>query len=165
MKVLLLIISLFFSGLYIPNDHTVNELNKFPDVTLKNLEGKSVALSSITSGNKKTIISFWASWCKPCKLELDAIAEIYEEWQEDYDVELVAITIDNARGLAKVPGIVASQDWPFTILSDPNQELQHALNFQTIPQTFVVDKQGNIIYSHNGYTPGDELELEENLKN
>lgn len=140
------------------------DFSKFPSAELKNLEGETVKIEDITSTHKKTIISFWASWCKPCKSEMDAIGELYEEWQEEYDVELIAVTIDNARGLAKVPGIIATKDWPYTFLSDPNQELQGALNFQTIPQTFVVDQSGEIIYSHNGYTPGDELELEDILK-
>jgi len=143
---------------------SVSDGGKFPAATLKNLDGETVKIEDITSEHKKTIVSFWASWCKPCKSEMDAIAEYYEEWQEDYDVEFVAITIDNARGLAKVPAIIASKDWNYTFLSDPNQELQRALNFQTIPQTFVVDQENNIIYSHNGYTPGDELELEAILK-
>ncbi len=137
---------------------------KFPDATLKNMEGEKVKLQEITSNNKKTIISFWASWCKPCKAEMDAISEYYEEWQEDYGVEFVAITIDNARGLAKVPAIISSKEWDYTFLSDSNEDLKRALNFQTIPQTYVVDHESNILYSHNGYTPGDELELEEVLK-
>lgn len=136
------------------------DLNKFPDASLKDMSGETINIADITSGHEKTIISFWASWCKPCKSEMDAIAEYYEEWQDEFDVTMIAITIDNARGLAKVPGIIASKDWPYTFLSDPNQELQGALNFQTIPQTFVVNKTGDIIYSHNGYTPGDEVELE-----
>lgn len=141
-----------------------SDTNKFPETSLKNLEGKLINISDITSNNDRTIISFWASWCKPCKMEMDAIGENFDQWQEDYDVEMIAITIDNTRGLAKVPGIIAAKDWPFTFLSDPNQELQHSLNFQTIPQTFVVDKNNNILYSHNSYSPGDEYELEEALK-
>lgn len=158
MKYLLFLTIALLSSAFIQLD------NLFPDVSLKNLEGQTVKISDITSEHKKTIVSFWASWCKPCKLEMDAIADYYEEWQEEYDVEFIAITIDNARGLAKVPGIIATKDWPYTFLSDVNQDLQRALNFQTIPQTFVVDQSGEIIYSHNGYTPGDELELEEILK-
>lgn len=143
---------------------SVGDNGKFPDATLKNMDGKAVNLQDITSKNKKTIISFWASWCKPCKSEMDAIAEYYEEWQEEYGVEMVAITIDNARGLAKVPAIIASKGWDYTFLTDTNQELKNALNFQTIPQTYVVDSENNIIYSHNSYSPGDELEIEEALK-
>lgn len=158
MKILfVLVTSLLFSSLS-------TDGGKFPSAQLKNLEGEAVEISDITSTHKKTIISFWASWCKPCKNEMDAVAEYYEEWQEEYDVEFVAITIDNARGLAKIPAIIATKDWNYTFLSDTNQELKQALNFQTIPQTFVVDQGNNIIYSHNGYTPGDELELEKVLK-
>lgn len=143
---------------------SASDSGKFPSAQLKTLEGETVEISDVISENKKTIISFWASWCKPCKNEMDAVAELYEEWQEEYEVEFVAITIDNARGLAKVPAIVSTKDWDYTFLSDTNQELKQALNFQTIPQTFVVDQDNNILYSHNGYTPGDELELEEYLK-
>ena len=138
--------------------------DKFPAASLKNLEGQMVNIHDVTADHERTIISFWASWCKPCKEEMDAISENYAQWQVDYGVEMIAITIDNTRGLAKVPGIIAAKDWPFTFLSDPNQELQHSLNFQTIPQTFVVDKDNNILYSHNSYSPGDEFELEKALQ-
>ena len=143
---------------------STTDSGKFPSAQLKSLDGATVEISDVIAKNKKTIISFWASWCKPCKNEMDAVGELYEEWQDEYGVEFVAITIDNARGLAKVPAIVATKDWDYTFLSDTNQELKQALNFQTIPMTFVVDQDNNIIYSHNGYTPGDEFELEEALK-
>ncbi|MEL6989300.1 MAG: TlpA disulfide reductase family protein, partial [Bacteroidota bacterium] len=114
--------------------------------------------------DKITVISFWATWCLPCKKELDAIAEIYPEWQEDYDMELVAITIDNARGLSKVKPMVEEKGWEFEILSDAGENLKRALNFQTIPQTFLINQKGEIVYSHSGYAPGDEFELEDKIK-
>jgi len=135
----------------------------FPAVSLKTLDGQTADIQDYIGQDRITVISFWATWCSPCKRELDAISEYYEEWKEDYNMEFIAITIDNARGLAKVPGTVASKGWEFTILSDANQELQKALNFQTIPQTFLLDKQGNIVYTHNGYNPGDEFELEDKM--
>ena len=158
MKILFVLLTTLMIGF------TINDSTKFPEVQLKNMEGKTVNVQDITSKNKKTIISFWASWCKPCKSEMDAIAEYYEEWQEDYEVEMIAVTIDNARGLAKVPGIIASKGWDYTFLSDTNQALKNKLNFQTIPQTYIVDQDNNIIYSHNSYSPGDELEIEKVLK-
>ena len=116
-------------------------------------------------GNGKiTVISFWATWCSPCKRELDAIADIYPDWQEEFNVELLAITIDDARGVAKVPAMVASKGWEYTILSDSKQDLQRALNFQTVPQTFLLNEAGEIIYTHSGYSPGDEYELEDEIK-
>jgi len=62
-----------------------------------------------------------------------------------------------------VPGIVSSKNWDYTVLADSNEALKRTLNFQTIPQTFLVDGEGNIVYSHNGYNPGDEFELEDQV--
>ena len=137
---------------------------KLPSVTIKHLDGQSVDLATYGENEKLTVISFWATWCTPCKKELDAINDIYEDWQEEFDVELLAITIDNSRQLTKVPGIVTTKGWEFEVLSADQNEIQTALNFQTIPQTFLVDKEGNIVYSHSGYVPGDEFELEDHIR-
>ncbi len=134
-----------------------------PSANLKTLDGSTVNIQDYVGQGKITVVNFWATWCTPCKKELDAIAEYYPDWQEDYDVEFLAITIDNARGLAKVPATVTSKGWEYTILSDANEELKRALNFQTIPQTFILDKEGKIVWDHNGYTPGDEYELEDQI--
>ncbi len=134
-----------------------------PDVTVHTLQGEKVNLLQTygQADGKITIISFWATWCSPCKKELDAIAELYDEWLEEYDVQLIAISIDTQRSLGKIPAMVATKGWEFTVLAGDAQTLQNAFNFSTIPQTYVVDKNGNIVWIHNGYTPGDEYELEE----
>ena len=134
-----------------------------PSVDIKTLEGKTVNIKDYVGNDKITVLCFWATWCSPCKLELDAIAELYEEWQDEYDVELLAITIDDARSLAKVPALIETKGWEYTVLADPSRELMKALNFQTVPQTFIVDKKGEIVYSHFGYSPGAEIELEEEI--
>jgi thiol-disulfide isomerase/thioredoxin len=138
--------------------------NTLPSANLKTLDGQHVDLISFADNGKTTIISMWATWCAPCKKELDAIAEIYEEWQLKYNVELVAITIDTQRQLAKVKPMVESKGWNYTILSDANNQLRNSLGVMSIPQTFVVSPGGEIVYSHTGYSPGDEFELEEQLK-
>ena len=137
--------------------------NPFPAINIKTLDGKTVNTSDYTSKGKITVVSFWATWCTPCKRELDMINEVYADWVEKYDVQLLAITIDDARGLTKVPSIVQNKGWEFTVLADSKQELQQALNFQTIPQTFLLNDKGEIVYAHNGYNPGDELELEKKI--
>ncbi|HRG65642.1 MAG TPA: TlpA disulfide reductase family protein, partial [Saprospiraceae bacterium] len=91
---------------------------KFPAASLKTLDGKTVNVQDYIGKGNPVIVSFWASWCSPCKRELDAMTEIFPEWQANYKVELLAITIDDSRGLAKVPGIVTSKSWPFTVLAD-----------------------------------------------
>jgi len=146
------------------NNAPTTDGNTLPSVDVKTLDGKTVNIQDFVGKGKVTVISFWATWCSPCKRELDAIAEIYPDWQEDYDVELLAVTIDDARGVAKVPAMVSSKGWEYKVLSDSKQELQRALNFQTVPQTFLLNAAGEIVYTHSGYSPGDEFELEEEIK-
>lgn len=136
----------------------------FPKADVKTPGGKTVNISDYIGKGKPTVVSFWATWCSPCKRELDAIGEIYPDWQEEYGVDLLAISIDDARASAKIPGMVASKGWDYTVLIDTPQAFGQALGFQTIPQTFLLDGEGNIVYSHNGYSPGDEFELEDKIK-
>lgn len=155
----LLILTVIFA---ISSGFTTTE-NKLPSLPLKTLDGQSVDVQDYLEDGKLVVLSFWATWCTPCKAELDAFSDFYEDWQNDYNVEVLAITIDNARGLAKVPAEVTTKGWDFTVLSDVNSDCLTALEFRTVPQTFIVDGEGNIVYSHNGYTAGDEYELDEKL--
>jgi cytochrome c biogenesis protein CcmG, thiol:disulfide interchange protein DsbE len=137
--------------------------NPFPSINIKSLDGKAVNIDTYTKNGKITVVSFWATWCTPCKRELDVINEVYADWVEKYNLQLLAITIDDVRGITKVPAMVQSKGWEFTVLADTKQELQQALNFQTIPQTFLLNEKGEIVYAHNGYNPGDEIELEKKI--
>jgi len=134
-----------------------------PNTTLTTLNGKSVKVKDEISKEKITILSFWASWCVPCINELDAINEVYENWQETVDVELIAISTDNARTLKRVRPMINGKGWPYKILLDKNQELKRALNISTIPQTIIL-KNSKIIYIHSGYSPGIENEFYEIIK-
>jgi thiol-disulfide isomerase/thioredoxin len=135
-----------------------------PSANIKTLEGQTINAQDLGKTGKITVISFWATWCSPCKKELDAIKDYYEDWQEKYGVELVAVSVDDARSAAKVPAMVKEKEWAYRILLDPAREFQTAANIQAVPHTFVLDQNGNIVFEHNGYTPGDELELEELFK-
>ncbi|MEM1214331.1 MAG: TlpA disulfide reductase family protein [Bacteroidota bacterium] len=132
--------------------------------SIKTLEGQSVDLADVIKEKDLTVISFWATWCKPCQAELDAVADLYPDWQEELDVQMVAITIDTQRQLSKVPGLLSTKGWEYTVLSDANNVMRNQLGFQAIPQTYVVDNEGTVLYNHSGYTSGDEYELEEKLK-
>lgn len=145
-----------------PTPTTTTE-NKIPSLKLKTLDGQTVDIYDYIEKGQLTVISFWATWCTPCKAELDALTDFYPDWKDDYNVELLAVTIDDARGLSKVPAEVTTKGWEFTVLSDVNSESLNVLEFQTIPQTFVVDGNGHVVYAHNGYTAGDEYELDEKL--
>ncbi len=137
---------------------------RLPEITLSDLEGSKVDVSQLSKEGKIIILSFWATWCVPCKKELTNIMDLYEDWQKEYNVELIAVSIDDSRNLTKVKPTVEGSGWPYRVLVDPNQDLKRALSFQNVPYTVVTDKTGNIAYIHNGYVEGDEFELEEKLK-
>jgi cytochrome c biogenesis protein CcmG/thiol:disulfide interchange protein DsbE len=132
--------------------------------TVKTLEGQSFNVQELGKSGKITVISFWATWCSPCKKELDAIKDYYEEWQSKYGVELVAVSVDDARTAAKVPAMVAEKGWTYRVLIDSNKEFQQTANVGPVPHTLVLDQNGQIVFEHSGYTPGDELELEDKIK-
>ena len=138
--------------------------NKLPELSLKNLKGESIDLQSFAGNGKITVFSFWATWCAPCKKELKTLHEVYGEWQAKYNMELVAVSTDNARNTAKVKPFVDGQGWDFDVLLDVNENFKRAMNASNIPFTFVIDLEGNIVYTHLGYLDGDEAELEKVLE-
>lgn len=165
MKKILTLIIVFSSFLtFAQTDTEDNTSAKLPNITVKNVDGEDVNLNSYGTNGKLTIISFWATWCKPCIKELKNMNDLMEEWTEAYDVELVAVSVDDSRNMVKVKPMVNGFGWDFDILLDPNGEVQRALNVANPPVTFLIDKSGNIVYTHTGYVEGDEYELEKHIK-
>ncbi|MFN4083258.1 MAG: TlpA family protein disulfide reductase [Bacteroidia bacterium] len=140
------------------------ELQTLPSMVLKDMNGKQKNMADYSNNGKITIISFWATWCSPCKKELNNINDIYDEWKSKYNLELVAVCTDNARNVPKVKPYVDGQGWDYEIIMDVNQDFQRAMNVVQIPHTFLVDAKGNIVYQHSGYVEGDEFSLEEKIK-
>lgn len=135
-----------------------------PATTVKKLDGTKINTGTFQNNGKPMIISFWATWCKPCKKELDAVHENYEEWVKETGVKLIAISIDDVRSSSKVVTDVKSKGWTFEVYLDENQDFKRAMNVNNIPHTFLVDGKGKIVWSHNSYTEGDEEQLFENVK-
>jgi cytochrome c biogenesis protein CcmG/thiol:disulfide interchange protein DsbE len=135
-----------------------------PSVAVKNINNENINFTQVVEADKITVISFWATWCGPCIKELQAIDQHYSEWQEKYNMKLVAVSIDDARNVKKVKPKVLGEGWTYEIILDENQDLARAMNVNNPPMTFIVDQTGKIVYSHQGYTPGAEDELEERLQ-
>lgn len=137
---------------------------KLPSVQVQTMAGKKVDTKTLSNGGKPIIVNFWATWCAPCKRELATIAEVYETWQEETGVKLIAVSIDDARSMARVAPYVNGQGWDYEVLLDPNGDLKRALNVNNVPHTFLLNGDGEIVYQHNNYEPGDEKELYAKVK-
>ncbi len=136
-----------------------------PSVKVENGKGEAVNTASLVDGKTPMIISFWAVTCKPCIRELDEINDQLPDWLEEAKFRVVAISTDDSRFSAQARALVEGHGWnDFTVLYDKNQEFMRAMNVSFTPQVFVVDKNGKIVYSHTGYTPGSEQELIEKIK-
>jgi len=134
-----------------------------PSVDIKSLEGKMINTDAFENDGKPIVISFWATWCKPCAKELNAISEVYDDWQEETGVKVIAISIDDARNAAKVAPFANGKDWPFEIYVDANSDLKRALNVNAIPHTFLLNADKEIVWQHTSYLDGDEEELYEEI--
>lgn len=135
-----------------------------PSAVVKTLDGNSIDTKDFENDGKPIIISFWATWCKPCVLELNTIADDYEEWQEETGVKLIAISIDDARNTAKVAPFVNGKDWDYEVYMDPNGDFKRVMNVNSVPHTFVLNGDKQVVWSHNAYAPGDEEHLYEIVK-
>lgn len=134
-----------------------------PNVQLKNLEGKEINVADYNKKEEPIIISFWATWCGPCLKELGAIHEVYDDWREETGVELIAVSIDDAKTVKRVRSLVNGKSWEYEILYDDNHELKRAMNVINVPFTIIVYK-GEVVYKHTSYTPGVERELFNKVK-
>lgn len=139
---------------------TISAMAQVPSVRVENGRGESVNTAELVDGETPMIISFWATTCKPCIRELDAINDAYIDWIEEAEFRVIAVSTDDSRFSSQARALAEGHGWSdFTVLYDKNQEFMRAMNVTVTPQVFVVDKDGKIVYSHTGYTPGNEQEL------
>ena len=130
-----------------------------PKVDLKTLDNNTYNTSNFDNDGKPIIISFWATWCKPCIKELNNIAEVYEDWQDETGVKVIAISIDDARNMSKVKPKVNALLWDYEVYCDPNGDFKRAMGVGAVPHTFLLDENREIVYQHTSYKDGDEYDL------
>ena len=143
---------------------SLSQNRTLPSVEVKTLYGENINIQEIENSGKPIVISFWATWCKPCKKELNAIAEVYEDWQEETGVKLIAISIDDTRSMTKVAPYVNASDWDYEVYLDSNGDLKRAMGVSTVPHTFLLNGKNKIVWQHKGYVDGDEDELLEQIE-
>ena len=147
--VIILVLSLNF---------TLFSQEQLPNTSLKTLSGSNTTLTEIAAIDDLIVVSLWATWCVPCKNELDAVAEVYDDWVSETGVKYYAVSIDDSRTAKRVRPMINGKGWEFEILLDENSDLKRAFGVSTVPYTVII-KSGEIVFKHTGYTPGFEDEL------
>lgn len=159
-KLFLLSLTLFLGmALSAQESKTDKILFKMPSVNVVDLNGKKINTSELTNNGKPYIISFWATWCKPCVKELTTISDVYQEWQEETGVKIIAVSIDDSRSSNQVKTLVNGKNWEYEVLLDPNSDFKRAMNVNAVPHTFIVNGKGEIVWQHTSFSEGSELEL------
>ena len=154
-KFLLAVMALFLS---------VSAFAELPSVQLKDINGNRVDTAKLNNGGKPYIISFFATWCKPCLRELDAVNEVYADWQDETGVKLIAVSIDKAQDESKVKPLVNSKGYEYEVLLDPNGDFKRAMGVNMVPTVFIIDGKNNIVETRTQYTDGSEEHLIEAVR-
>ena len=134
-------------------------------VPLQTLDGGTQTPASWVDGKTPYVVSFWFVTCKYCIEEMDAISEVFEDWQAEKPFRFIAVCTDDTRSLAKAKALVRSRGWDgFQFAFDVNKELARAMKVTSCPYVFLYDKNGKLVDSHLGYSPGDEEVLLSKIK-
>jgi len=138
---------------------------ELPDTQIKDVNtSKKVAFNSTVEKGKVTLINFWATWCVPCKKEIKNVRTKMADWKKEADFNYITVSVDESRAEGLVRSYAKSQGWDFPYYMDPNSDLKRSLNFQTVPFTMIIDKNGKVAYSHAGYEEGGEEEVFAKIK-
>lgn len=135
-----------------------------PNVDVINAKGESVSVLELIPEGKPVVVSFWDTSCKPCIQELSAYSDCYDDWKEEFDFEIIAVSTDDSRSSSKAIPLAKGRGWPFTVVLDRNGDFKRALNVQSNPTIFILNTERKVVDTHVGYNPGNEMLVYEVLK-
>jgi peroxiredoxin/Flp pilus assembly protein TadD len=134
------------------------------DFEFSTLDGRKLKLSDLKG--KAVIVSFWATWCVPCREEMPLLVELYKKYKSR-GLEIVAVSSDTPEDRSKVVAFAKEHNLTFPITVDPGVALTYGVNLY--PTTYFIDPQGRMRYQSFGFDPKNaardlEFVVEEMLK-
>lgn len=160
-----IIFCLFIScNFFIFGKDTTNIQTILPSAIIKNIDGETINSSKINNGKNLIYLTFWATWCKPCIQELNELNGVYDVWRNEFDVKIVAVSVDDIRTSPKVKPFVNGKRWDFEVYLDPNGDLRRMMNVNNVPHSFLINDKGEIIWQQNSHTVGDEHRIYEIIR-
>jgi len=161
-KIFLILIVIFFHNFFFAQEIQTNK--KLPSVEIKNLEGKTINTSTFSNNGKPIIVSFWATWCRPCHKELSAINDVYEDWKKETGVKLIAVSIDDSKTVRNVAPMVSGKEWDFEFYLDENGDFKRAMGVNMVPHSFIINGNGEIVQQFTAFGEGGEKKLIEAVR-
>ena len=155
------LISILFGFGLILSEETTNE-NMIPNLKLKMLDGSKTTIHELVKDGP-IMIDFWATWCVPCKKVMKYLDQYHQEYA-DKGFKVLMINQDTPRSIGKVKSYIRSQNHQFLVSLDPNKALAKKLNGLVMPTLILVDKGGIIKWRHQGYVPGEEVEIRKQIE-
>ncbi len=157
MKKLSLIV-VFLVSLFIVNNV---KAQSFYDFTLQDLDGNDVSLGKLLEKGP-VFLSFWATWCSPCKDEMKEMQAIYDKYK-DKGFTYLAVNTDSQKSLAKVKSYISSKGYTFPVVLDTDEKIFEAYLGEGLPYALLIDSEKNIVAKHLGFLTGDEVKIEKEI--
>lgn len=143
---------------------TISKAQMYYEFTLPDLDGNDVSMSNIVEKSNVVMLSFWATWCTPCKEEMKKMADIYEKYKGQ-GFEYVALNNDNQKSVSKVKSFITAQGYTFPVLMDTDKKVFEGYSGKDeMPYSVIINKKKEIIAVHTGFKTGDETMIENEIK-
>ena len=153
-----ILFAMIFTAMYADKQRDI----LLPDLSVRLLDGKQVRLSALLEEGP-LLVSFWATWCAPCKKEMIFLEEFHQKYNEN-SFRVLAISTDSPKSMSKVKSYIRAKKYTFLVGIDPNQDIAKKMNALLMPTTLILNKDRKVSWYHQGFIPGDEKEIEAQIR-
>ena len=153
-----ILVATIFTAMYADKQRDI----MLPDLSVRLLDGKQVRLSALLEEGP-LLVSFWATWCAPCKKEMIFLEEFHQKYNEN-SFRVLAISTDSPKSMSKVKSYIRAKKYTFLVGIDPNQEIAKKMNALLMPTMLILNKDRKVSWYHQGFIPVDEKEIEAQIR-